>query len=351
MERTIVSSILAALAAAFALSTLPGTAAAEAHKLRIVATQSTWGSIAQAIGGDRVTVESLVRGDQDPHFVRPRPSLAQKLGRAELLVSTGLDLELWLPALVDLSGNKEIRSGGRRYVAVSQGIRMLDVPATKSRAQGDLHVYGNPHVQLSPLNACVAAKNVATGLTTVDPDGRDLYAKNYQAFCAEIHRRLYGEELVRLIGAPTLDRLAVQPGRLAPFLAERQYKGRPLAERLGGWLKQAEAFRGRKAVAYHKSWPYFTDVFGLDIRNYVEPRPGIPPSPRHIEELMKQMRDEQVRVIITENFYDESRVRQIASRVGGEAVVLPVGVGGTPEARDYFALMDHIVSRIAAAYR
>jgi hypothetical protein len=223
--------------------TVPSPARAEAQgqgaKLRVVATQSTWGSIARAIGGDRVTVESLVQGDQDPHFVRPRPSLAQKLANAELFVATGLDLELWAPGLVDLSGNKEIRSGQRRYVAVAQGVKMLDVPQAATRAEGDLHVYGNPHIQLGPLNARVVAKNIATGLTTVDPAGRDVYAHNYEAFCAELDRRLYGEELVRLMGAETLDRLAERPDQLMSFLQEHQYKNRPLVEHLGERTRRA----------------------------------------------------------------------------------------------------------------
>jgi ABC-type Zn uptake system ZnuABC Zn-binding protein ZnuA len=322
----------------------------EGGRLRVVATQSTWGSIATAIGGDRVTVESLVRGDQDPHFVRPRPSLAQKLATADLFVSTGLDLELWAPGLVDLSGNKEIRSGQRRYVAVAQGVRMLDVPHAATRAAGDLHVYGNPHIQLSPLNARVVARNIATGLTTVDPAGRDSYARNYEAFCAELDRHLYGEELVRLMGADTLNRLAERPDQLMAFLRERQYKNRPLVERLGGWLEAAAPLRGKKAIAYHRSWTYFSDLFGLEIPNYVEPRIGIPPSPRHVEDLIAQMRAEKIGVILSENYFDETRVRAIADKVGARAVILPIAVGGTPEARDYVSLMDLIVSRLAAAF-
>jgi ABC-type Zn uptake system ZnuABC Zn-binding protein ZnuA len=338
--------------AVFVVLTLaaPSLARAEAHKLRVVATQSTWGSIAASIGGDRVEVESLVRGDQDPHFVRPRPSLAQKLAKAELFVTTGLDLELWMPGLVDLSGNKEIRSGQRRFVAVAQGVRMLDVPQAKTRAEGDLHAYGNPHIQLSPLNARVVAKNVATGLTTVDPAGRDVYARNYQAFCAEIDRRLYGEELLRLLGADTLNRLAERPDQLMSFLEGRRYKNRPLVEYLGGWLKTGMPLRGKKAIAYHRSWTYFEELFGLEVPNYVEPRVGIPPSPRHVEDLIKQMQSEDIRVIISENYFDETRVRAIADRVGAKAVILPIAVGGVPEARDYVSLVDTIVARIAAAY-
>ena len=329
-----------------------GQALAEQNgaKLRVVGTQATYASIAQFVGGDRVTVDYIVRGDQDPHFVRPRPSLAQKLTHADLFISTGLDLELWAPSLIDMSRNKEIRSGQRRYVSASQGVRMLEIPQTKSREGGGVHIYGNPHIQTSPLNSRIIAKNIATGLSNIDPEGRAIYTKNYERFCAEIDRWLYGEDLVRLIGAATLNRLAERPARLMSFLEDRQYQGHPLSEHLGGWLKQGMPFRGRTVVAYHKNWAYFGELFGLKIRNYVEPRPGIPPSPRHVEEVVKQMREEDIGVIIAANYYDETRVNSIAQKVGAKAVIVPLGVGGTPAARDYFSLIDVIVSSIARAF-
>jgi ABC-type Zn uptake system ZnuABC Zn-binding protein ZnuA len=336
--------------AALAFVSSPATSHAEATKLSVVGTQSTFASIAQFVGGDRVTVDYIVRGDQDPHFVRPRPSLAQKLAGADLFISTGLDLELWAPALVDMSRNKEIRSGQRRYVSAAQGIRMLEIPQSKSRGEGGVHIYGNPHLQTSPINARVIAKNIATGLSNIDPEGRAIYAANYERFCAEIDRRLYGQELLSLVGAETLNRMAERPDRLWTFLEGQQYQGRPLSDRVGGWLQKGRPFRGQKAVAYHKNWAYFSELFGLKIRNYVEPRPSIPPSPRHVEEVITQMRDEHIGVIIAANYYDETQINTIAQRVGAKAVIIPMGVHGTPEARDYFSLIDVIVTRIAAAY-
>lgn len=323
---------------------------AEATKIRVVGTQATYSAIAQYIGGARVTTDFIVRGDQDPHFVRPRPSLAQKLTSADLFISTGLDLELWAPSLIDMSRNKEIRSGQRRYVSASQGVRMLDIPRVKSREGGGVHVYGNPHIQTGPLNARTIAKNIATGLSRVDPGGREIYSKNYERFCAELDERLYGEELLRLIGAATLNRLAERPARLVSFLEERQYKGRPLMEHAGGWLKKGMPFRGKKVVAYHKNWAYFSELFGLHVRNYIEPRPGIPPSPRHVEEVVKQMRAERIGVLIAANYYDESRVKGVAQKVDAKAVIVPLGVRGEPGVNDYFALIDTIVGRIALAF-
>lgn len=341
-------------AAFIALSILVFSSQAQAQgsgkKLRVVGTQATYSSIAEYVGGDRVTVDYIVRGNQDPHFVRPRPSLAQKLTNADLFISTGLDLELWAPSLIDMSRNKEIRSGQRRYVSASHGMRLLDIPQSKSREAGGVHIYGNPHLQTSPLNSRIIAKNIATGLSNVDPEGRAYYTKNYERYCAEIDRRLYGEELIRLIGATTLNRLAERPARLMSFLEERQYQGRPLSDRLGGWLKQGMPFRGQTIVAYHKNWAYFSELFGLKVRNFVEPRPGIPPSPRHVESVIKQMRDEDINVIVAADYYDETRVRTIAQKVGAKAVIMPLGVTGEREAHDYFSLIDNIVSKIAAAF-
>ncbi len=338
------------LTAALAVCLFSTTASAEQSKLRVVGTQATYAAIAAEIGGDLVTTDYIVRGDQDPHFVRPRPSLAQKLTRADLFISTGLDLELWAPSLIDMSRNKEIRSGQRRYVSASQGVRLLEVPRVKSREAGGVHIYGNPHIQTSPIAARTVAKNIAIGLSNVDPENSDTYTKNYERFCRELDRRLYGSELVKLIGSATLNRLAERPSRLIDFLQEREYQGTPLMARAGGWLRQGMPMRGRKVVAYHKNWAYFSELFGLDVRNYIEPRPGIPPSPRHVEEVVKQMRDEDIGVLIAANYYDETRVRGVAQKVGAEAVIVPLGVKGEPGVDTYFELIDLIVGRIAGAF-
>lgn len=340
------------IAAAFLVaSTTTTSAQAEQSKLRVVGTQATYSSIAQYIGGDKVTTDYIVRGDQDPHFVRPRPSLAQKLTRADLFISTGLDLELWAPSLIDMSRNKEIRSGQRRYVSASHGVRLLEIPQVKSRQAGGVHIYGNPHLQTSPINARIIAKNITTGLSRIDPENRDYYQKNLSRFHSELDRRLYGPKLLKLIGANTLNRLAERPNRLISFLQEKQYQGQPLIDHAGGWLKQAMPFRGRKVVAYHKNWAYFGELFGLQIRNYVEPRPGIPPSPRHVEEVVKQMRDENIEVIIAANYYDETRIRTIADKVGATPVIMPLGVVGSTDQNAYFRLLDNIINQIAKTAR
>jgi zinc/manganese transport system substrate-binding protein len=318
-------------------------------KIKVVASLSSYAAIAKEIGGDLVSTDWIVNGGQDPHFVRPRPSLARKLAEADLFISTGLDLELWAPSLIDLSGNDQIRSGQRRYVSASQGVRMLEVPKVKSRSEGGVHIYGNPHFIIDPLAGEVVARNIATGLSRIDPEHQQVYTANLKRFDDEIDRRLFGDELVRILGPKILHRLAENSNSMIEFLEKKSYKGKPLINILGGWLKKGLKFRGKKVVAYHKQWAYFDDLFGLEVVDHVEPRPSIPPTPRHIDQLIKQMRKEKINVILAASYYDLAKVRLIADQVGAKAVIVVMGVGGAPGVNTYFDLIDHMVDQIAAA--
>jgi len=335
------------IAAFLACNQLAGAAE---EKLRVVTSLSTYAAIAKEVGGERVEVDWIVNGNQDPHFVRPKPSLARKLAGADLFVSTGLDLELWAPSLIDLSGNEEVRSGQRRYVSAAQGMRLLEVPKVKSRAEGGVHIYGNPHFAPNPVCAHTVARNIATGLSRIDPGHADEYEANLKSFSKELDRRLFGDELLRILGHDILNRLAGKPAALQRFLKEKKYKGKPLVEYTGGWLKEAEKFRGKKAVAYHMNWSYFSDLFGLQVVNYVEPRPSIPPTPRHVESLIKQMREEDIRVILAANYYDTDRVRFIAGQVEARPVIVAMGAGGLPGTDRYFDYIDQLVTSVAAAF-
>lgn len=336
----------AAVLAATAL-TPPVAPAAEAGKLKVVTTLSPYASIARAIGGERVRVESISRGDEDAHFVKPKPSFALTLRDADLFVTTGLDLELWAPVLIDKSGNRAIREGAPGYVSASVGVPLADVPASADRSAGDVHIYGNPHIFTSPLNAKVVAANVAAGLARIDPAGAAVYRANLEAFERRIDEALYGPELLTVLGSDVLDPLARQ-GTLIDFLRGRDYQGRKLIDRLGGWLGRGLAFRGGRIVAYHKNWVYFTDLFGLEVIGYVEPKPGIPPSARHVKELIDEIGRRQARVILAANYFDARQVESIAVRTGCAAVIVPLGPGG--DVADYFALVDLWVGRLAAAF-
>ena len=318
-------------------------------KLKVVATIPTYGSIAEAVVGERGQVRSLAKGYEDPHFVRPKPSLALALERADLLVSTGLDLELWLPALMDKAGNPRIRSGQPGFVSASAGIHLLEKPAVVSRNEGGVHIYGNPHIYTGPLNGKIIARNIMVGLKKVDPAGAATYEKRYERFRRELDRRLYGDRLLKILGSKLLTKLTLA-GKLIPFCQKRSYRGKKLVEQLGGWMKKALPLRGRRIVAYHKNWAYFVQVFGLEIVDYVEPKPGIPPSPGHVARVIEKMKKQGVKVLLAGNYYDSAKVRSIAARVGARPVIVALAVGGEPAVKDFFSQFDVVIDRLLAAF-
>ncbi len=346
MKRTY--RILTGLTIALAVGAMAPPATA-ARRLRVVTTSSAYRSIAEAIGGDKIEAFHIVEGNQDPHIVRPKPSLAVRLRSADVYVATGMDLEMWSPALIDMSGNPRIRGGQKGYVAASAGLKIIETPTTLSRSEGDVHIYGNPHIHTSPLNGKTIAENICIGLKRNDPQNADLYDANLARFVDEIDRRTFGDELVRLLGGKVLTDLAVN-GRLIPFLQQKRYQGQPLIARLGGWLGEALPFRGRKIVAYHKNISYFAQLFGIDIVDYMEPKPGIPPTPGHISHVVDVMRTEGVRVMWAENYFDVGRVRKVASRVGAVPVIVALAPGGQPEMVTFFDQFDIWIHELNAAF-
>ncbi|MEE9219008.1 MAG: metal ABC transporter substrate-binding protein [Acidobacteriota bacterium] len=317
-------------------------------RLQVVATLPSYASIAGFVGGERVEVRSISRPEEDSHFVKPKPSLALMLKSANLFITTGLDLELWAPTLVDKSGNRAIRDGALGYATASQGVEMLDVPASASRAAGDVHIFGNPHIHTSPINAKSIAGNIAQALIRVDPKGEETYRANLEAFRRRIDASLYGDELPNLIGADVLDRLAAQ-GKLIPFLEQKSYEGKPLLDRLGGWLRQGMAFRGKQIIAYHKNWIYFTTLFGLDVVDYVERKPGIPPSARHVHDLIGQIEQGGIHILLSANYFSPAKPQAIADRTGCTVVRVPLEPD-LDNGEDYFTLMNLWVGRLAAAF-
>ena len=324
------------------LSVSAGLTAAE--PIQIVTTLTDYASIAQAIGGDRVNVQSIMTGTADPHFLKPKPSYALMLRDADLFVATGLDLELWAPVVVNKSGNRSIVDGSTGYVSASHGITMKQVPTSLSRTGGDIHALGNPHIMTSPINAKTVATNITTGLCKVDASGCDVYKKGLESFRNEISLRLYGAELIELLGTETLDALA-RNGRLVPFLEE---KG--MTDRLGGWLGDGMVFRGKNVICYHKNWIYFTSLFGLNEVAYVEPKPGIPPNPRHVAKLIDRIDKENLEVLLTANYFEKRKPEQIAERTGIVAVIAPLATGGETGIDTYFDLVDTWVHRLQHAF-
>jgi zinc/manganese transport system substrate-binding protein len=280
-------------------------------KINVVATTSDLAALATEVGGDKVSVNAIARGYQDPHYVEAKPSFLLNLKRADLLVAVGLELEAgWLPPLVSQSGNARIQPGGPGYLDASQFAEILEIPTAQvSRAMGDVHPQGNPHYWLDPQNGLRIAGGLAQRLAQISPGD----AAYFQGRLGDFKRRI-GE-------------------------AERR------------WDERMKPYRGRKVVTYHRSWPNFVKRFGLQVADYVEPRPGIPPSPGHLVELMALMRRDRIRLILVEPYFDLKTPQSVARETGGQVVVLMPSVGGNNDVGDYIRLFDYDVDLLVKAFQ
>ena len=340
--------ILSILVILLGIFSFESAMAEKSTRLRVITTLSDYAVLTRIIGGDRVSVDSIVHSVQDPHHIRPKPSFVHMVKEADVLISTGLDLEMWLPTVINKSGNKQVRSGETGYVAVSQGIQLVEKPKVISQIEGDVHVFGNPHLTTSPLNTKKIARNITIGLIKNDHEGKDFYEENLKKLHDEIDIRLFGEELVKLLGGHTLCRLA-QQDKLIDFLKENKFQGEPLIDKLDGWMGKMLALRGTPIVVYHKNWSYLLRLFGLEEAGTIETKPGIPPSLKHMTKLVNMMRERDIRVIMAANYFDEQKVRIVADRTGAKAVVAPLFVGGAPEVDDYFKLVDYWIDGLIKA--
>lgn len=317
--------------------------------IKVVTSLTTYAAITREIAGDKASVVSIGQGDENPHYVQPRPSFALQLQRADLFVSTGLDLELWVPALLDKANNSKVNTGGPGNVTAYTGISLLDVPTSTSRSEGDIHAFGNPHIWADPINGIVIGQNITVGLKRVDPANAAYYQQRYDAWREHILRALVGDTLVDLLKPETVFSLNTK-GTFWDFIHAQSFKGRPLADRLGGWFKQAEVFRGKKMVCYHKEWDYFTRRFDVPCVDFVEPKPGIPPTPGHVAELIQQIEQQHIPVVYTSNYYDQSQVKVIAQRTGATAVIVTANAGGAPHTDTYADLVSSWVNALADAF-
>ena len=332
-----------------AIGLLVVPAAQAQDQIRVVATLPTYASIAREITGDRGDVQSIARGDEDAHFVNPRPSFAALLQRADVFISTGLDLELWVPSLLDRANNQKIVEGGPGHVVAYSGVELLEVPENVSRTGGDVHIFGNPHIHTDPINAVLVARNIARVLKRVDPNNAALYDENNQAFEDRVIRRLFGDRIVELLGAETLFDLA-RGGQFWEFAGSQEFQGKPLTEYVGGWLGEAAPFRNQRMVCYHKNWAYFSARFQIACAMYVEPKPGIPASPRHVRDVIDFIRSDDIPVLFSANYFSSTQVERVASRTGAVAVIVPEHVAGEDGVDDYFTLVDTWVSRLSAGF-
>ena len=317
--------------------------------VRVVTTLPIYAELVREVGGAEVEVSSIANPNEDAHFVRPKPSFALQLRRADAFVTTGLDLELWVPTLLDRAGNTAVLEGGRGYITAYTGIRLLDIPVAADRATGDVHIYGNPHLTTDPLRTLQIARNITVGLKRVAPDRADHFDRGLADLAGRIHRRLFGDRLIELLGAGTLEQLALG-GNLFDFLEGNEFEGAALIDQLGGWLAAARPFRDRQMICYHKNWAYLEERFRVRCADYVESKPGIPPTPGHVAELIRRMRSENLNVLLAATYFDAGRVETVAGRGGATLVHVPLAPGAARGVDDYFSLVDTWVERLARAF-
>jgi zinc/manganese transport system substrate-binding protein len=279
--------------------------------INVITSTQDLASIVKEVGGDKVTVESLAKGYQDPHFVEAKPSFILKLNRADLLVAVGRELEIgWLPPLITQSRNSKIQPGSPGYLDASQNARILDIPTGPiTRAMGDVHPQGNPHYWLDPDNGRRIAQQVQGKLTELSRGDAAYFAQRY----ADFDRRL--------------------------------------ADATRRWKATMAPYKGTKVVTYHRSWPNFADAFGLDVIGYIEPKPGIPPSPAHTLDLEQEMKRQNVKIILVEPYFDLKTPNAIARDTGAKVLVMPPSVGGVKEVTDYFQMFDYDINLLVNAIK
>ncbi|HET6617467.1 MAG TPA: metal ABC transporter substrate-binding protein, partial [Gemmatimonadota bacterium] len=278
------------------------------EKIRVVTTLPVFAELVKAVGGDRVEVTAIATPLQDPHFVDAKPSYILAASRADLFVLAGMDLEVgWEPLVREGSRNAAIQVGGPGYVDASSHVRKLGVPTGRvDRSRGDVHPYGNPHYWLDPLNAVPLTADIALALSRVDPQNAGNYNDRRQRFLAELDRRMTG------------------------------------------WRSRMAPLEGTPVVTYHESWEYFARRFGLELVGTLEPKPGIPPSPSHLAQLMDRMKASEVKLILKEPYYEDKNPDLVARETGARVVELP----NQPQTgQDYFAFVDTLVDRVVTAAR
>src|SRR5262245_59778097 len=280
-------------------------------KPNVVASTEDLAAIIREVGGDRITIDFIARGYQDPHFVEAKPSFILKLQKADLLVVVGRELEIgWLPPLIQQSRNARIQVGGAGYLDASIGARILDIPDGQiTRAMGDVHPSGNPHYWLDPENGKAIARSVAGKLSELRPGDKAYFDQRLSTFESRV-----GEGEKR-------------------------------------WLAAMAPYKGTKVVSYHRSYTNLADRFGLDVIGYVEPKPGIAPTPQHTLDLVSEMRRHNVKVVLVEPYFDLKTPNAIGRQTGAQVLVLPPSVGGVKEITDYVTLFDHDINLLVNAIK
>lgn len=279
----------------------------KAGTIKVVTTTTDMKSITEMIGGNKVSVTSIATGYQNPHFVDPKPSYIISLSNADMFVTVGLDLETgWSPQLLASSRNSKIQKGSPGYVDGSEGVGLLQVPSSSNRGEGDIHIYGNPHYWLDPLNGKVIGRNIANGLERLDPSNKTFYETNLHNFFSKIDTKLVE------------------------------------------WQAKMAPFKGSKVIAYHNEWVYFERRFGLQIVDFMEPKPGIPPSPSQLVKVINEVKSNGIKVIISSPYFTTSSSDVVSKQTGVKELTLATSTNAFPAVKNYFDLFDYDIALLTA---
>ncbi len=281
-----------------------------AGTIRVVTTTQDLKSIAELIGGNKIDAFGIATGYQNPHFVDPKPSYIVKLSNADVFVTVGLDLETgWSPPLLNSSRNPKIQKGSPGYVDASIGVTLQQVPSSINRGEGDIHIYGNPHYWLDPMNGKQIAKNICDGLSRVSPENKTFFEANLKTF------------------DETID------------------------QKLKIWNAQMLKYKGSKVIAYHNEWCYFENRFGLQIVDFLEPKPGIPPTPAQLVKIIGEVKSNSIKVIISSPYFTTSSSDVVAKQTGAKVLTLATSVGAFDQIKNYYDVFDYNIAQLIAALK
>lgn len=305
-------------------------------KINVVTTLSVLASITKAIGTDRVQVNSLSSASEDPHFVKAKPTFKKWVSDADLFIQIGRSLELWVPLVINSSGNQKLISG-ERLITASNNVTMLEVPSALSRAAGDIHPQGNPHVWLSPLAVLKMAENIMNALIKVDTKNQPHYEKNFSEFKQQLSEAMFGQDLVKAAGTVDFLWRLLEGQKLKQYVAEKK-------KTLGGWLKSAAGI-DYTFITYHTEFSYLAHDFGLKVLGQIEEKSGIAPSARYQNELIKKAKENLVKHIVAATYYvgNTKLIETIANGIGGNKLFIQVDCSID---ESYIAMMNRIIKSL-----
>ncbi len=313
--------------------------------IQVCATVPDLGDLAQEIGGDQIKVTVFAKSQEDPHFVEAKPSFIKALSQAELFLQIGMELEIgYAPVLLQNARNSRVLVGGQGYVDCSKVITPMEVPTGPvDRSMGDVHPLGNPHYMTDPLNGLRVARLITDKLVELRPEKKSFFEERYTNFYRKIGNAMVGDKLT---GKYDFEKLALlyEEGKIDSFLKEQKEEGS-----LGGWLGTMLPYKGSKVVADHNLWPYFARRFGILLIGFMEPKPGISPTTKHLQELIEMMKAEKVKVILASPYYDIRHAQFVSKNTGAKIVPTAHQVGSRPGADSYLKMIDYNIRQLATA--